>query len=91
MWPEDLQAIQKRWNNLNTKWFPAGSKPFVFHEVIDMSNEPIRGQHYSHLGRVTDFRYCIKIRETVDNPWNLRYLNIFNVLMKISRGKYSMG
>lgn len=33
MWPGDLSAVYGRLNNLNTKWFPSGSRPFIFQEV----------------------------------------------------------
>jgi alpha-amylase len=33
MWPEDIKAVLDKLNNLNTKWFASGSKPFIFQEV----------------------------------------------------------
>lgn len=33
MWPQDLKAIYSRLHNLNTKWFPEGSRPFIYQEV----------------------------------------------------------
>lgn len=33
MWPGDIKAILDKLNNLNTKWFSAGSRPFIFQEV----------------------------------------------------------
>lgn len=33
MWPGDLSAVYGRLHNLNTKWFAAGSRPFIFQEV----------------------------------------------------------
>ena len=36
MWPGDLKAISDRLDNLPTaKGFPAGSRPYVYMEVID--------------------------------------------------------
>jgi len=36
MWPGDLLAIRNMLKDLSTaKGFPAGSKPFIFQEVID--------------------------------------------------------
>ena len=43
MWPGDIANIVGRVNNLNTQWFPSGTKPFFVHEVIDLNNEPIKG------------------------------------------------
>ena len=76
MWPNETQAIQEGLTNLNTQFFPEDSKAFFYHEVIDMSNEPIKGQHYAHLGRVCDFRYCTKIREKI-------YYNSIHSLMSV--------
>lgn len=33
MWPGDIQAVVNRLNNLNTQWFPAGRKPYIFQVV----------------------------------------------------------
>lgn len=36
MWPGDLSAVYGRLHNLNTKWFPSGSKAFIFQEVFPL-------------------------------------------------------
>ncbi|XP_009978764.1 PREDICTED: pancreatic alpha-amylase-like, partial [Tauraco erythrolophus] len=36
MWPEDVKAILDKLNDLNTTWFSAGTKPFIYQEVIDL-------------------------------------------------------
>ncbi|KAK7944770.1 hypothetical protein WMY93_000498 [Mugilogobius chulae] len=41
MWPGDMQNVFGRLRNLNTKWFPSGSKPFIYQEVIDLGGEAI--------------------------------------------------
>ncbi|XP_021052623.1 pancreatic alpha-amylase-like [Mus pahari] len=33
MWPGDIKAVLNKLRNLNTKWFPQGSRPFIFQEV----------------------------------------------------------
>lgn len=33
MWPGDIKAVLDKLHNLNTNWFPAGSRPFIFQEV----------------------------------------------------------
>ena len=38
MHPEDLDVIFSGLNDLNTDYFPTGSRPFIFQEVIDMGN-----------------------------------------------------
>ena len=37
------------------------------HEVIDQGGEPIKVQEYFGVGRVTEFRYGIKVGESVRN------------------------
>lgn len=34
MWPGDIRAFLDKLNDLNTQWFPEGTKPFIFQEVI---------------------------------------------------------
>jgi len=36
MWPGDVKAILDELKDLNTKWFSAGAKPFIYQEVIFM-------------------------------------------------------
>ena len=33
MWPGDIKAVLDKLHNLNTQWFPSGSKPFIYQEV----------------------------------------------------------
>ncbi|XP_053549744.1 pancreatic alpha-amylase [Bombina bombina] len=69
MWPGDLQAITSKLNNLNTQWFPSGSRPFIFQEVIDLGGEAISASQYFSIGRVTEFKYGAKLG-TVIRKWN---------------------
>nr|AAO17927.2 alpha-amylase [Corbicula fluminea] len=62
MWPKDIDAIQQKLKDL-----PEGGRPFFYHEVIDQSNEPIKTSQYTSLGYVTEFRYCLKIREGIQD------------------------
>lgn len=52
MWPSHLNALYEGMT------LPDGSQPFIFNEVIDLGGEPISGDEYFHLGRVTEFKYC---------------------------------
>ncbi|XP_064105510.1 alpha-amylase-like [Macrobrachium nipponense] len=62
MWPGDLEAIEGLTKDLNTdKGFPAGARPFFYHEVIDQGGEPITVQEYFGVGRTTEFRFGKKI------------------------------
>lgn len=63
MWPGDLRAVFERLRDLNTAYFTAGTKPFIYLEVIDLGNEPIKAAEYTGIARVTDFIYGIKIAE----------------------------
>ena len=56
MWPDDIA------NTIN-KADPA----FYVHEVIDQGGEPITVQEYFGVGRVTEFRYGLKVGESVRN------------------------
>ncbi|XP_029971425.1 pancreatic alpha-amylase-like [Salarias fasciatus] len=65
MWPGDLSAIYGRLNNLNTKWFSSGSRPFIFQEVIDLGGEAIGSREYTGLGRVTEFKYGAELGNVI--------------------------
>ncbi|NXY27380.1 AMYP amylase, partial [Pomatorhinus ruficollis] len=69
MWPGDIRAFLDKLNDLNTQWFPAGTKPFIYQEVIDLGGEPIKGSDYFGNGRVTEFKYGAKLG-TVLRKWN---------------------
>merc|ERR1711983_364237 len=60
MWPGDLYAIQEK-----TKDLPEGGRPLFFHEVIDMGGEAIHADEYFGVGKVTEFRYGIKLAECI--------------------------
>ena len=41
-------------------------------QVIDMNqNGEVRAQEYVKLGRITEFRYCSKIRESASALWSI--------------------
>jgi len=60
MWPGDLEAIQGMVKDL-----PEGGRPLFVHEVIDMGGEAISAHEYTSLGKVTEFRYGIKLAECI--------------------------
>jgi len=75
MWPADLANIFSRLDNLRTDVFGAGKRPSMFLEVIDMSqNGEVSAKEYINVGRVTEFRYCSKIRDCAGALWNIPYL-----------------
>ena len=66
MWPGDLEAIQGLTNDV-----AGGGKALFMHEVIDMGGEPISSQEYFGVGKVTEFRYGIKLAECIrGGDWN---------------------
>ncbi|KAA0192642.1 hypothetical protein HAZT_HAZT001198 [Hyalella azteca] len=68
MWPDDLKAMMDLTNNLNTdQGFPANTRPFFYHEVIDRNDGAVTVQQYYGLGRITEFRYCQKITWGIDD------------------------
>ncbi|KAK3600012.1 hypothetical protein CHS0354_012678 [Potamilus streckersoni] len=56
IWPQDIAAIQDKVKNL-----PEGGRPFFYHEVTDLNDDPVKTTEYIPLGYVTEFRYCEKI------------------------------
>jgi len=62
MWPADLKATIDMVGDL-----PEGGRPFFISEVIDQGGEPIKVQEYFDSGMVTEFRYGIKVAESVRN------------------------
>ncbi|XP_055587971.1 alpha-amylase 2-like [Uranotaenia lowii] len=76
MWPGDLQVIFGRLNNLNTAHgFPAGARPFITQEVIDLGGEAISVTEYTHLGTVTEFRHSAEIGRVFHGRDSLHHLN----------------
>ncbi|XP_036622621.1 pancreatic alpha-amylase-like [Trichosurus vulpecula] len=69
MWPGDIKAFLDKLNNLNTYWFPEGSRPFIYQEVIDLGGEPITSSEYFDNGRVTEFKFGAKLG-TVIRKWS---------------------
>ncbi|CAH2311638.1 pancreatic alpha-amylase-like [Pelobates cultripes] len=69
MWPGDIKAILNRLNNLNTEWFANETKPFIFQEVIDLGGEGISASEYFGNGRVTEFKYGVKLGNVI-RKWN---------------------
>ncbi|KAM9325168.1 pancreatic alpha-amylase-like [Gastrophryne carolinensis] len=69
MWPKDILAITSKLNNLNTKWFSSGTRPFIYQEVIDLGGEGISSTEYYGIGRITEFKYGAKLG-TVFRKWS---------------------
>ncbi|OQV22309.1 Alpha-amylase 2B [Hypsibius exemplaris] len=57
MWPQHLYDLLSTLKDLNPSVFAAGTRPFIFEEVIDQGGEPIKDAEYTRNGRVTEFKY----------------------------------
>jgi len=75
MWPGDMENILGRLTNLNTDFgFPAGARPYIYMEVIDLGNEPIKGSDYFGLGVVTEFKYGMFLGEMMRGFNQMKWL-----------------
>lgn len=75
MWPNDLKAIYTNLKNLNTEFgFSPESRPFIYQEVIDLGGEAISASEYASLGRVTEFKFSLKIGTVFRGQDKLTYL-----------------
>ncbi|XP_077978331.1 alpha-amylase 2-like [Glandiceps talaboti] len=74
VWPDDLEAIYNELNNLVTPTFPAGSRAYIYQEVVDYGGEPIKATDYTHLGRVTEFKYGQELSLCFRGKNDLRWL-----------------
>lgn len=77
MWPGDLQEIFGKVNNLNTKYFPANSRPFIYHEVIYYGGGGISPAEYMSLGRTLEFRYFSELSNAMRGHNKIKYLKNF--------------
>ncbi|KAI1287102.1 Pancreatic alpha-amylase [Halotydeus destructor] len=57
MFPDDLAAILDKVNNLSIKFFSIRQRPFVYQEFLGSSGSEVKPTHYTHVGRVIEFRY----------------------------------
>ncbi|KAK7864526.1 hypothetical protein R5R35_003133 [Gryllus longicercus] len=71
MYPSDLQAIYGAVNDLSTEFFPSGTRPFFYQEVIDITGtEAVKSSEYTGFGVVTEFKYGAKLSDAFlgNNP-----------------------
>lgn len=62
MFPSDLRIIYGSLKPLSaTNGFIAGTRPFIYQEVIDLGNESVKRQEYTTLGTVTEFTFSAQI------------------------------
>lgn len=78
MWPDQMQAIISKMDNVNPEFgFIKGSRPFIFQEVIDLGNEPIKATDYTGNGRITEFKYGTKLGSVFRKFEMAKWLNNF--------------
>ncbi|KAL0838999.1 hypothetical protein ABMA28_016996 [Loxostege sticticalis] len=78
MWPADLRVIYDRLRNLNTAHgFPAGARPYIFQEVIDLGGEAVSKNEYTPLAAVTEFKYGMELSRAFNRGNQLRWLENF--------------
>lgn len=46
--------------------FGENVKPFIYQEVIDLGWEPIKSTDYTHIGRVTEFKYGYMLSQVIN-------------------------
>ncbi|CAH1961407.1 unnamed protein product [Acanthoscelides obtectus] len=76
MWPADLDAIFGSVNNLNTYFFPAKSRPFIYQEVIDFGGGNITREEYLGFGNVLEFKHGVELTKLFTG--NNRLANLRN-------------
>jgi len=52
MWPEDINATLSMTGVTEDK-----VEAFVYQEVIENGNEPVKTSQYTHIGRLVEFQY----------------------------------
>ncbi|XP_071496347.1 pancreatic alpha-amylase 2a5-like [Diadema antillarum] len=91
MWPVDLGAIFGMLNDLNTDFFPSGSRPFIFQEVIDQGGEPIKASEYTPYGRVTEFKYGLHLGERLKlGRYEMKHLKNFGEAWGMLRDDFAL-
>ncbi|XP_014271054.1 alpha-amylase 4N [Halyomorpha halys] len=61
MEPSDLAVIYGRTHNLNTKWFPDGSRAYFYQEIMSNDGDVIMPKEYTGLGGALDFKYGFEL------------------------------
>ncbi|XP_073971162.1 alpha-amylase 1-like isoform X1 [Rhodnius prolixus] len=78
MWPAQLKEIYDQLDDLSTDaGFSAGSRPFIYQEVIDYGGEAIKATEYTDFGHVTEFRYGIELSRAFRGKNLLKWLRSF--------------
>ncbi|XP_021949458.1 alpha-amylase 2B [Folsomia candida] len=78
MWPKQIHEILSKVDNLNSNFgFKENSRPFIYQEVIDLGNEPIKATDYLDNGRVTEFKYGANLGKVFRKGDEAKFLRNF--------------
>lgn len=78
MWPRDIDAILDKLHRLNTRWFPADTRPYIYQEVSDTDVEAVSPGEYTHIGQVTEFRHGKSLADVIHKADNRRLAQLWN-------------
>nr|CAI5859480.1 unnamed protein product [Callosobruchus analis] len=74
IWPQDLEAIYGSVKNLNSEFFPEGSRPFYYQEVIDFGGDAVKREEYIGFGNVLEFRHGCELSKAFGGQNQLKNL-----------------
>ncbi|KAL1137765.1 hypothetical protein AAG570_009461 [Ranatra chinensis] len=78
MWPADVQYIYSKVKSLSTvHGFKAGTKPYIYQEVIDLGGEGIKATEYTDFGSVVDFVYSREVGKAFGGRNQLKWLRSY--------------
>ncbi|KAI9575242.1 hypothetical protein GQX74_014995, partial [Glossina fuscipes] len=67
VWPKDMKHIFDSLDNLNVDFnFSIGSRPFFYHDVVDMGSDSISKTEYTPIGVVTEYLYAVKLANIIN-------------------------
>ncbi|XP_066908715.1 alpha-amylase 1 [Halyomorpha halys] len=76
--PSDLDIIYKRVHNLNTRWFPKGSRPYFYQEVAGYPDDDVIKPHeYTSIGGAMDFKYGFELARALNRENKLKWFRTF--------------
>nr|UHN91758.1 AMY1 [Brachionus rotundiformis] len=70
IWPNDLESIYLKLNNVTKSIFGFNKRPFIYQDINDVNDNVIKSTDYTHLARVTEFKYAINLKEVVSKKTN---------------------
>lgn len=77
--PEDLEAIEVLLQDVH------GGRPFLYHEVLDFGDGPVRNDEYTHLGRVEEVRAGERLTQIFSgrDGWQLADIPVWNADLEL--------